>query len=75
MNQPKAVLRIGGSQEGCAPALEHLLSFWSRDFTKGLPEEIHEHLFSCCRCLRVCIALEAAAELSFLDGSVLNSPR
>lgn len=74
MNQAKATSKICGSQKGSAPVLEQVLSFWSSDLTNELPEEIHDHLLGCCRCLRVWIALEAAAELASLNGHGVNSP-
>ena len=55
--------------------LEQVLSCWSSDLKNELSEEVHEHLLGCCRCLRVWIALEAAAELASRDGRSSNLAR
>ena len=75
MNQPKVTSKICGPREGCAPVLEQVLSCWSGDLKNELSEQVHEHLLGCCRCLRVWIALEAAAELASRDCSGTNLAR
>ena len=74
MNQQKVTSKSLPSREACAPAVEHILSVWSGDSKKELTEEVRQHLFGCSHCLRLWIALEAAAELAAMNrgGSQLQ---
>ncbi|MFN8705986.1 MAG: hypothetical protein ACK50J_04850 [Planctomyces sp.] len=74
MSQQKVTSTSGPSREACAPAVEHVLSVWSGDSKSDLPEEVRKHLFGCSHCLRLWIALEAAAELAAMNrgGSQLQ---
>jgi hypothetical protein len=73
MNPARAKSIICGTQGRPAPVMEQVLSCWSGDLTYELPEEIRKHLLGCCHCLRLWIALEAAAELASLNGRGMNS--
>ncbi len=68
MNQQKVTSKSLPSREACAPAVEHILSVWSGDSKKELPEEVRQHLLGCSHCLRLWIGLEAAAELAALQA-------
>jgi len=74
MNQQKVTSKSATLREACAPAVEHILSVWSGDSKKKLPEEVREHLLGCSHCLRLWIGLEAAAELAAMNrgGSKLQ---